>query len=256
VFVARTGPRYTEDEAREAIGASFSWAESLRRLGMCQSGSAGKTLHKYAAMWAISTDHFDPHRLHRGAIPRTARPLETILVEGSTYNRGHLKNRLFAEGLKLRRCELCGQGERWHGRKMSLILDHVNGVGNDNRLTNLRIVCPNCAATLDTHCGRLTWAERLRRCGVCGAEFHAGFAAQRFCSQRCGTRSDRGVPRPDTRKVDRPPYARLKREVAAIGWSAVGRRYGVSDNAVRKWVRWYESDLARISEAAPRGQAA
>jgi transposase-like protein len=46
--------------------------------------------------------------------------------------------------------------------------------------------------------------------------------------------------------------------VTAMGWSAVGRRYGVSDNAVRKWVRWYEQEMARVdvSEAAPQGRAA
>lgn len=49
---------------------------------------------------------------------------------------------------------MCGQGEEWNGKKMSLILDHINGVHNDNRLENLRIVCPNCNATLDTHCGK------------------------------------------------------------------------------------------------------
>ena len=42
----------------------------------------------------------------------------------------------------------------WYGRRMSLVLDHVNGVSNDNRFINRRIVCPNCAATLDTHRGR------------------------------------------------------------------------------------------------------
>src|SRR5207245_1335080 len=137
-----------------------------------------------------------------------------ILVEGSSYNRGHLKERLFVEGIKARRCEMCGQDEEWNGRTMSLILDHISGVGNDNRIDNLRIVCPNCAATLDTHCGRAARTERWRACGVCGVEFKARFAAQRFCSQRCGTRWDRGLARPETRKVDRPPYARLKREVA------------------------------------------
>jgi transposase-like protein len=125
---------------------------------------------------------------------------------------------------------------------MSLILDHINGVGNDHRIENLRIVCPNCAATLDTHCGR---ANRIERTRICGEQFRARFAAQQYCSQRCGARHDRGRPKPETRKVDRPPYARLKREVAALGWSAVVRRYGVSDNAVRKWVRWYENELAR-----------
>jgi len=59
---------------------------------------------------------------------------------------------LYQEKLKNKVCELCGQDENWNGKKMSLILDHINGINNDNRLENLRIVCPNCNATLDTHC--------------------------------------------------------------------------------------------------------
>jgi transposase-like protein len=49
-------------------------------------------------------------------------------------------------------------------------------------------------------------------------------------------------PRPQLRRVERPPYDELLREIAATSWSAVGRRYGVSDNAVRKWVRQYERE--------------
>lgn len=75
-----------------------------------------------------------------------------LLVENSTTSRGAIKRNLYKEGLKERKCELCGQGEEWNGKKMSLILDHINGINNDNRLENLRIVCPNCNATLDTHC--------------------------------------------------------------------------------------------------------
>jgi hypothetical protein len=248
MFVPRKGPRYSEDEARKAIAESYSWAESLRRLGMCQSGGGSSILKKYAGVWGISTDHFDPQHNRPRPPTRPARPLRELLVENSHYNRGHLKERLFREGLRVRVCELCGQGEEWRGRMMSLILDHINGVGNDNRIENLRIVCPNCAATLDTHCGRVNRTERVRTCGVCGNEFEARFAAQQYCSQKCGSRHDRGTPRPETRRVDRPPYARLKREIAAMGWSAVGRRYGVSDNAVRKWVRWYENEMARIED--------
>lgn len=63
-----------------------------------------------------------------------------------------LIRKIYEAGLKQRKCELCGQGEDWNGMKISLILDHINGINNDHRIENLRIVCPNCNATLDTHC--------------------------------------------------------------------------------------------------------
>jgi hypothetical protein len=176
--------------------------------------------------------------------------LSEVLVEHSTYSRGQLKERLFQEGLRDRACQLCGQGEQWRGRRMSLILDHINGVGDDNRLENLQIVCPNCAATLDTHCGRQN--RRRRICLRCDAEFWPRYSRQTYCSKECGLRAPpKPGPRPERRKVARPPYAQLMRAIHAMGWTAVGRRYGVSDNAVRKWVRQYEREREeRDGEAA------
>ena len=78
--------------------------------------------------------------------------LEEILVERSTSVSQKLKARLYEAGLKQRACERCGQDEVWGGRRIGLILDHMNGVRDDNRLENLQIVCPNCAAALETHC--------------------------------------------------------------------------------------------------------
>jgi len=173
-------------------------------------------------------------------------------VEHSAFSRGHLKRRLYQEGLKEPRCEMCGQGEAWRGRYMSMILDHVNGVRDDNRIENLRIVCPNCAATLDTHCGRAKESEPpLRNCERCSQMFRAKYRTQRYCSRHCGTRRTsgadacRGVPHPSRRKAERPPYEKLLAEIAAHGYCAVGRKYGVSDNAVRKWVRFYERQAER-----------
>jgi hypothetical protein len=248
VFVAR-GPRYSEEEASEAIAASLSWSEALRRLGMCHTGGANAVLRKYAAIWGISTDHFDPYAAVRGSGKRPRRPLEEILVEHSSFARNHLKERLYDAGLKQPICELCGQGELWRGRRMGLILDHVNGVSDDNRIENLRIVCPNCAATLDTHCARARKLVRAsRQCGRCGAAFRPKYAAQRYCSRECGTRHERKVgPRPGMRRVERPPYPQLVREVRALGYSGTGRRYGVSDNAVRKWMRSYEPELGQAA---------
>lgn len=218
---------------------------------MCQTGGAHATLRKYAGVWGIANGHFDPYANVRGEGAGRRRPLEEILVEHSTFSRNHLKDRLYEEGLKQPVCELCGQDEHWKGRVMSLILDHVNGVSDDNRLTNLRIVCPNCAATLDTHCARKRRLIRVEQdCVRCGRPFRPHDGRQRYCSRECGMRWDRsGVARPASRKVDRPPYSQLLREVHAIGFSATGRRYGVTDNAIRKWLRQYELEEARAKAA-------
>ncbi|HYI17597.1 MAG TPA: hypothetical protein VD836_02760 [Solirubrobacteraceae bacterium] len=111
----------------------------------------------------------------------------------------------------------------------------------DNRLENLQIVCPNCAATLETHCGRN--ARLSRECAVCRRSFLPTDRRQRHCSRSCSGRTEANRARAvDKRTAERPPYDQLIREIAETSWSAVGRKYGVSDNAVRKWVRWYEAE--------------
>lgn len=145
---------------------------------------------------------------------------------------------------------------------MSLILDHVNGVSNDNRIENLRMVCGNCAATLDTHCGRNL--PRERACPGCGEWFVPRNIRHRYCSQKCWGRVNaqalRGVPLPATRKVERPSYEQLIADVSSMSFLAVGRKYGVSDNAIRKWLRWYEYEQERavvdLAEGRPATEAA
>lgn len=242
-------PRYTEAELRRVVAGASSLSEVLRHFGLRTAGGNHRQLRRWLDEWDISTDHFT---LAWKQPARSRQPLSKILVEGSTYHRGHLKQRLYDEGLKERRCEMCGQGEEWRGARMALILDHINGVANDHRLENLRIVCPNCAATLETHCGR---ANRLevedRSCLRCGGAFRPKARHQRYCSRACGSRYPRDrSPRPAARKVERPPYEALLAEIAATGWRAVGRKYGVSDTAVRKWVRAYERESVRAPPIA------
>lgn len=249
-FVAR----YTEQQARDAIAESRSYAETLRRLGLCATGGNWLTLRRWAGAWKISTAHFDPYARGAAAARARARPLDEILVAASEYSRHSLKQRLWSSKLKPRHCEMCGQGEVCNGRPMGLILDHINGVRDDNRLENLRIICPNCAATLDTHCGRKNKFDVQRACARCAAIFRPNRPEQRYCSASCGRRylRDKGVPNVKLRRVERPPYDQLLREVGETSFSAVGRRYGVSDNAVRKWIRQYERERALKRETEAR----
>jgi hypothetical protein len=235
-------PPFSESDARTAVAEAISWSAALRALGYEPKGANIRTLQRWVKTWGISTEHFDPHAARGLASAARGRPLEEIMVENSTYPRGKLKRRLYSAGLKQRECEMCGQGESWNGRRMALILDHINGISNDHRLDNLRIVCANCAATLDTHCGRNV--PHQRTCPGCGEAFMPTAMQHRYCSQRCWGIISRerklGIPQPHLRKVERPPYEQLMKDVRTMSMLAVGRKYAVSDNAVRKWIRWYE----------------
>jgi hypothetical protein len=221
---------WTDQDLIEAVAAATSMSQVIRGLGLRAAGGNFRSVRGHMDRLGLSVAHFVPQE--RAFHPQV--PLEQVLVERSTYKRAHLKRRLYAAGLKERRCELCGQGEEWHGKPMSLILDHVNGVFDDNRLENLRIVCPNCNATLDTHCGRNQRVRRPpRECGVCRRTFEPRVATQRFCGRECAGRR----PRPESRISDRPPLDELRARIDAEGYAWIRAELGVSDNAVRKWFR-------------------
>jgi hypothetical protein len=254
-------PRYDEQSARDAVASSLSYSEAMRKVGLRPAGGNHKHFRKYVdEIWKISTAHFDPAyaATHALTSARKMVPLEEVLVERSSYPRRSLKKRLYDVGLKPRSCERCGQGEIWLGDRISLILDHINGVPDDNRIENLRILCPNCNATLETHCGRKNQLiPPMRNCLVCGQEFKPKYLAHKHCSRECGSQhaNRHRRPRPQSRKVERPSYGRLSIERSQMSTVKVGAKYGVSDNAVRKWLRWYEADiLKQVGEALAAGE--
>lgn len=150
----RNGLKYTKDNILKIVIDSKSLREVLDKLNLRAAGGNYQIIKKYIILYDIDINHFDKQKDIINKNRPKQKPLIEYLTINSNYSRKSLKNRLYKEGLKKRECELCGQGEEWKGKKMSLILDHKNGIYNDNRLENLRIVCPNCNATLETHCSK------------------------------------------------------------------------------------------------------
>ncbi|MBV9718069.1 MAG: HNH endonuclease [Candidatus Eremiobacteraeota bacterium] len=86
------------------------------------------------------------------------------LLSNRNRNRTHVKHRLIRAGLLANNCQSCGLSA-WQGKALNMHLDHINGVKNDNRLENLRMLCPNCHSQTATYGGR-----NLKRPGVARAE--------------------------------------------------------------------------------------
>lgn len=143
--------KYTKQQFMEAWLSSISISEVASKLGANRSGSGFYTLRNAAIDLGLTQDHMPTSRTDRTArSKRKKRPLETILVENSTYeSTSNLKTLLYKENIKIAKCEQCGI-DQWQNKPAPLQLDHINGIRTDNRIENLRILCANCHAQTPT----------------------------------------------------------------------------------------------------------
>jgi hypothetical protein len=137
------------DEFASLIRASLSWADVMRHFGYGTNGNNWQTAKNRCHALGIDSSHFLSKR-DMTALRNPEIPLDQILVENSTYCRSHLKRRLLRLGLLTNECSICRLGPTWNGKPITMRLDHVNGKPNDNRIDNLRMVCPNCDSQLET----------------------------------------------------------------------------------------------------------
>jgi 5-methylcytosine-specific restriction endonuclease McrA len=157
--------RYTDEALVAAVRSSFSVAQVLKILGLSPTGCNYKAMHAHFSRLQLDTSHFTGQGYLKGKnhswTPK--RPLAEILVSQSTYmTSSHLKARLLREGLLLSVCPECGSPPVWQGKPLTLVLDHKNGDRSDNRLENLRLLCPNCNSQQPTFAGKNRGRHRSR----------------------------------------------------------------------------------------------
>lgn len=145
--------KHTKEEIAKAVKKSLAIAGVCRELGIKPCGGNYKTLNAKIVELEIDISHFTGQAWNSGDNFRTfgkKYDLEDVLIENSPYKTtNHLKERLYREGLKNKECEDCGIVD-WNGKPISLELDHINGNNKDNRLDNLRVLCPNCHSQTKT----------------------------------------------------------------------------------------------------------
>lgn len=253
---------YSKQEFIDAWNTSRSLAACARKLNLAVYGSTYKTLKNTAKSLNLSNEHMlgqgwntvgQPDSTH-GRSPNK-RPIEYYLVENGQKSSSALKERLLKEGLLKPKCSApyCPHpvttidGLTGEEKLTPLTLDHINGINNDNRLENLRLLCANCDRFNPTFCrGSKGNTQKkvketfIKRAGLdlcaCGEKKYYTSIRCRTCHNKHLNDQDRvGFMRKT--KIEWPPDKKLLQMVNETSLLATGKSLGVSDNAVRKHLK-------------------
>lgn len=141
---------FSDEEFSKIIKESSTMLEVAQKLGYTShSGSNGNRIRYRIDQLHLSTDHFTLG--NRRPIKRT---FENTFIENSTAAQKTLRKHYLDGQYTEYKCSICGLEPFWNGKTLTLILDHINGKNHDDRLENLRWVCPNCNQQLDTTNGK------------------------------------------------------------------------------------------------------
>lgn len=141
---------WSKSKIEEAVKASISYTETLRRLNVNTRGNNADTLKKKIQEYNIDISHFTGRaRTYKNG---KEKPKEEYFVKGSTIQSSKVKARLLKDNLVEYKCALCGLSE-WMGKTLVLQLHHIDGDSSNNTLENLQLLCPNCHSQTDNYCG-------------------------------------------------------------------------------------------------------
>lgn len=225
--------KYDWSKSRLESTVSFAncWFNWLELLNVPKRGSNYKTLKKKAKEYNIDTSHFNYEysRTHNGLRILKNKSNKDIFKEQSNIYAKNLKREYISRILNGDyKCEICGISE-WNHKQIVLQIHHINGVFNDNRIENLQLLCPNCHSQTDNYRGKNN-KRNVKYCLDCGKEINR---KSTYCSS-CAAKLFH------SKVKDRPSKEMLISDFKEIGsFCGIGLKYGVTDNAVRKWFSAY-----------------
>lgn len=218
--------KYSKDEFRRIVLQSFSYKECLLNLGYhSNSGDSTNRLKQRIQYLNIDISHF---KLKTPIV----RSEENIFVENSTASQVTLRKWYKKGKYTPYICDICGQESIWQGKELTLILDHKNGINNDDRLENLHWVCPNCNAQLNTTNGKnINHGKHIiNTCIDCG----------KMISKKAIRCIDCEYKHKISNQIKKITREELKNLIRTTSFTEIGNKYGVSDNAIRKWCDKYD----------------
>lgn len=216
-------------ELQKLLDESTSINNLFNKLDMSDSGASRKILYERIKYDDLSLDQLNYNRTeHKKNISKNflTKNIDEYLQQNIKVNGTKLKQKLISHKLLEDKCSICGILPVWNNQKLNLQLDHINGDHRDNRLNNLRVLCPNCHSQTDTFCGKniVKKPKQLNKCINCqkGININAKRCVQ--CSAL-------------TKQKFIASKEELVKLVKTEFMTTIAKIYNVSDNAIRKRCR-------------------
>jgi Zn finger protein HypA/HybF involved in hydrogenase expression len=213
------------EELQEVVDKSTSYQNVLRLLGYSVCSRNYQALHKAIGDLSIN--------LEKLFLNNAKMRMEKDVVERKTnpkIQRRDLKKILELSGVE-EKCNICGLNS-WMGNPIVCHIDHRDGDRNNNDLTNLRYLCPNCHSQTATFGGKNLGVKHTCRCCDAVVSGYRTYCNKCVKITRATNQQMKFCPTKDELE--------LKLIEFKYNMSATGRYYGVSDNAVRKRCRKFD----------------
>lgn len=218
-----------KDKLIELVQEKNSLSEILRYFDINPAGNT-RTLKK-----RLDEDNIDWSNIRQyGGIYHKKYKDKEVFTKNSSYDRSSLRKRILNQKLIDYKCQKCDLGDVWQKEAITLQLDHVNGISNDNRLENLRFLCPNCHSQTKTHAGKnqkVKASKERKRC-ECGKPIRNKSKKCKNCFLSC-------KDRPNTTKINWIDNETLEKLIWEMPTYKVGEQLGISAKAIEKRCKKY-----------------
>jgi 5-methylcytosine-specific restriction endonuclease McrA len=261
----------SKEEFQKIMDTSFTITDFLKGFGLNARSGNHRTLYRRIEKENISLVKFvenkkEWRKKHLKTLGIKNRiDNKNIFIENSTTERSIVKRRIIQEKIIPYKCLFCGNIGEHNGETLSLQLDHINGINNDNRIENLRFLCPNCHSQTANYSGKtkkgkngifdalpekdiVIEALKTNKIGEASKVLKVSISTVRRAISYYGIEYKRkNKSFEDFEKVrkfncDKEELEKLISENSMV---FVGKKFGVSDNAIKKRCKFLGIDLSK-----------